>query len=410
MNSIETKSKGISTCYETNNRYLTIEIEGINKKIKNIRSFSYNSGYISMLIRVIILFNSLFIVFSVQYFHIMQVYGEPSEVTDLNQSGLMPNEIRTSISYETLLENNYPIPVQHVSKIIHGPAVVYEGTVISKNTSNDGVPLSKLIGGGSMELQQHEVPNQKISFSSLEGNSLDGTSFGVDSLNYSGRYISLNFGNIEKHPESNQISFNFHIQAEKDTYKLILVNGRAYSDSWINNTFYQYIPQTSSKLVDLVEIVSSVGDKFSYLDKIQINIERGTLIDLLTFRIDLGKSTINTPGVINENISYFVDGLVFKDKIISTKYHYLFQDWSFKQILNQEFEIESSDDYIIKSIGWKINEMNESKDNRTGKTITNFRITPAHQYLLFLNGHWQSKRYIIYSSIHAYSLLILSKG
>jgi hypothetical protein len=220
-----------------------------------------------------------------------------------------------------------------------------------------------------MELRQHEVPNQNISFSSLEGNSSDGTGFGVNSLNYSGRYIALNFGNIEKHPESNQITFNFHIQGEKDSYKIIYINGRAPSDGWINNTFYQYFPQTSSKLVDLVEIVSSVGDKFSYLDKIQINIERGTVIDLLTFKIDLGKTTINTPGVINENISYFVNGLVFKDKIISTKYHYLFQDWSFKQILNQEFEIESSNDYIIKSNGWKINEMNESKDIRTGKTI-----------------------------------------
>jgi hypothetical protein len=299
------------------------------------------------------------------------VYGEPSEVTDLNQSSLTPNKIRTSISYETFHENNYPFPVQHFRGIIHGPAMVYAGTVISKNTSNDLVPLSKLTSRGSMELQQHEVPDQNIYFTSLEGDSLDGASFGADSLNYSGRYISLNFGNIEKHPESNQISFVFHIKAEKGNYKLIFVNGRANSDSWNKDTFIQHLPQGSSKLVDLVKMVSSFGDKFKYLDKIQLNIEKGTLINHSAFRIDLGKSTINTPGVINENISYFVDGLIFKDKIISTKYFYLFQDGRFKQILNQEFEIESDDEYVVKDNGWKINEMKEFKDNRTGKTIVN---------------------------------------
>jgi hypothetical protein len=346
-------------------------IEGISKKTKNNRSFSYTSAYISMLMRLIILFNGLLIFFSVPYFLIMHVYGETSEITGLNESSLLFKEIKNPISYYTLIEKNYPIPVQQVSKIIQGPTVVYQGIVISENTSNDQLILSRLTNEGDIELRQHELPNQKISFSSLEGNSSDGASFGMDSLNYSGRYVSLNFGNIEKSPESNQISFNFYIRAENSTYVLVLLNGRAPPDGWINNTLYEYLPlpYTYSKLVDLAKIVSSVGDKFSYLDKIQINVEKGTLIDLLTFRINLGKSTINTPGVIDDNGSYFVDGLIFKDKIISTKYHYIIQDWSLKQILDQKFEIDSDDDYIIKSNSWKINEMNEFIDNRTGKTI-----------------------------------------
>lgn len=369
MNAIETKSKGISTCFEINNRSLTMGIEGIYKNKGNKKSFSFHSGYTSMFISVIILFASFFIVFSFQYLHVMKVYGEASELTDSNHNGLAPNDSGTSISYERLLENNYPFPVQHVSRIIGAPILVFEGTVISKNTSNDLVPLSKLTRGGGISLGKHQVPNKNIFFNSLEGKSPNGTSFGTDVLNYTGRYLSLNFGSIEKTPESNQITFNFHIHGKKGTYKLTLINGESYSNGWINNTFYQNIPQGSSRLIDLVEMASSVGDEFTYLDRIQINIEKGTQIDLLTFRIEFGKTTINTPGVINEDISYLVNGLVFKDKINSIKYYYLLQDWDLKQILNQEFVIESSDDFIIESNGWKINQMDEFKDNKTGKTI-----------------------------------------
>src|SRR5690606_6550312 len=101
-------------------------------------------------------------------------------------------------------------------------------------------------------------------------------------------------------------------------YVYTLLNGRSPPYGWVNNTLYENLPlpHPTSKLIDLVKIVSSAGDKFSYLDRIQINIERGTLINPLTFRIDLGKTTMNTPGVIYDDNSYLIDGLIFKDKII----------------------------------------------------------------------------------------------
>lgn len=375
MKVIENVSERILIYFDSNSRYPVMRDEATNKKIININYFNCKTGFTSIVIYIFVLFNCLLFVFSVQYFNIIHVYGQTSEVTFSNQSDRMPNESGNSTSYGTLVENLYPIPVQQVSKILHGPAVIYGGTVILKNTSNDRFLLNKLTKGGSMVLQQHEVPHHNISFNLMKGNSSDGTSFGTDSLNYNGRYISLNFGKIVKYPKSNQISFNFYLQGEKGAYLLTLINGRAPPEGWINNTFYQHLPlpQTHSKLIDLAEIVSTVNDKYLYLDKIQINIEKGTLIDPLTFRIDLGKTTINTPGVINDNISFLIDGLIFKDKIMSTEYYYLFQDWRFKQILNQEFEIESDDDYIIESNGWKITNMNESKDPRTGKIILNLQ-------------------------------------
>ncbi|TVP41709.1 hypothetical protein [Candidatus Nitrosocosmicus arcticus] len=293
-------------------------------------------------------------------------YGENSDVTNSVKEEQPANETQLFSSYKSLITNNFPYPIHFVEKFNVGPAIIYNGIVISKNLHAEDIELRKWGIPNNLNLYNFSGPNKNIKLFNIDGNSYGGPSgFESSSLNYTDRYISLNFGSIYKYPETAQVAIQLEVVGELSKYHLIFVNGRLGTEGWVENNLYRKITSNSSQLVDLVELISSKGDKFLNLDKIYINIEKDTQIGSFPFRIDFGKSTINTPEILDDGSSFFVNGFVFQDNVISNDFKYIFEDWEYKQILNQEFIVNPSDHHIIAANNWEVKKINKSKDNLT---------------------------------------------
>lgn len=295
------------------------------------------------------------------------IYGENNSLNRVNiqDSASLKN---TAMLYESLNEK-FPILAHYVTKTIEGPAIVYNGIVISPNSTNEIIKLKKLTFNEGLDLNLHQDKVANFSFFTLDGDSYDNaTSFESEQLNYSGEHISLNFGNIITHPQNNQVSFVFHLRGENDVYNLALVSGRLYLEGWLNNTFYQKIEPSSSLLLNLKDLVTEKHDKFLSLDKVYVNIEKDTQFESFPFRIDMGNSTIDTPGILESNKYYYVEGFVFDDEIISSTYQYKLKDWNFERILSQEFKVKSLRGYEISSNGWDVVDFNIAEDNKTKST------------------------------------------
>lgn len=297
----------------------------------------------------------------------LSVSGELFDNSKLNNNS--SNGLNLTNGYKSLLEKNFPFPIQRVDNIISPPLIVSGGIVISNNIPNDILSFAKIGKTTNLNLSTYVMENN-IPFYSIVGDTAESTdSFISVPQNYSNRYISLNFGEIWKQPELNQVSLRFDIKGENNSYSIIFVHGRLYHEGWSNTTLFQKIISNSSVLVDLFDIVKSKGDNFKYLDNISINVERGTLINWFPFRIDLGKSTINPPDLLIQNESYYVSGNISKASDIQYNYRYLFEDWEFKQILNQQFVLSLDIPYTILSNGWKIINKSDSRENNSGVTI-----------------------------------------
>jgi hypothetical protein len=297
-------------------------------------------------------------------------FGQKSIIShDKNEQSV--DQKGSDFSLKLLSDKNYPYPVFLVDDLIKGPAIIYNGIAISKNASTANITFSKWGYPINLSSKILKWPNKNISFFNLTGiigNSAAG--FITPQLNYSGRYISLNVGSPIKYPESSQVSIKFDIKGESSIYHIVFVNGRLNYESWVNNTLYKKIPGNSNQLIDLVDLVSSKGDKFSYLSNIQITIEKGTIINSFPFRIDLGKSTLITPYVLDKGDTYYVSGYIFGDNIINTNYKYIFDDWKFLQTLNQEFKLNSSHSYKKASNGWIIKNITQTKNSNVSDDVS----------------------------------------
>ena len=332
-------------------------------KIKTINIYFCKIYYIVFLFFIFILVNYIIVNPLIGNSENKFSYGEFPNFNYFGKNGTLPNQNGSIIPYETIIDKHFPYPVYDVNKLIYGPAIVLNGIVISKNTTLDDLSLNRFGYLNTLNINSYPGQNENISFFTIQGNNYDNYGgFISPSLNYSGRYISLNIGNIIKIPDSAQVSVQMDIKGERNTYNIIFVNGRLQFEGWINNTLYKNISNNSSQIVDFNNLISLKGDKFQYLDNIKIYIEKGTKVNSFPLRIDFGRSTINTPGIIHKDDPSYVNGFIFTDIPISNKYSYIFQNWKLLQDLNQEFEVNSSHNYKIASNGWNIKEAKLTKD------------------------------------------------
>ncbi len=305
-------------------------------------------------------------VFHTNYFPIKLAYGENPDIIPAAKKEQPAGATQLLEKYDSLITNKFPYPVHYVEKLNAGPGIIYEGIVISKNSKPEDIKLNKWGNPNNLNLYNLPGPNKNISLINIDGNSFGGPAgFESPSLKYADRYISLNFGSIYKYPETAQITIQLEIVGDNDKYNLYLVNGRLGYEGWLENNYYKKITSNSSQLVDLVELVSLKRDNFLYLDKININIEKNTEISSFPFRIDFGKSTINTPEHLDDGALYLINGYVFQDKVLFNDFRYLFDNWEFKQILSQEFMVNPSDHHEVAPNSWDIKEVTKSIDNVT---------------------------------------------
>lgn len=351
---------------------ILFELDKIEKsKIKEYQNIKQNNVnlpiilVISIIVIFIVLFSQL-VCYCTNPLSIQQIYAQNSDVIESVKKEQPVNETKLLASYNTLIANNYPYPIHYVEKINPGPAIIYNGIVMLKNSKPEDAHFSEWGMQRNLNLYNYPGPNQNISLFNIDGNSRDYPSgFMSSPLQFADRYISLNIGSVYKYPESAQITIQLEVVGDKNEYFLNFVNGRLGYEGWLENTYTKKITSNSSQLIDLAELISFKGDKYLYLDRINVNVEKDTEIGKFQFRIDPGKSTINTPTLIDDGLPYFVNGYVFQNDVVSNDYSYSFDDWQFKQILNQEFISSSSDNHLVVENNWDIKEVTKSKDNLT---------------------------------------------
>jgi hypothetical protein len=315
-------------------------------------------------------------------------FGQKAVFSPTNKNQNSSEQKVSMIPFKILSDKNYPYPVFQLANLIHGPAIVYNGIAISNNASSAKIEFSKWGHPSSLSYDIVKIPNKNISFLDIKGIIGDNAA-GLMSpqIYYKGRYLSLNFGLANKIPESSQISIKLDVVGESNLYHIVFVNGRLQYESWVNNTLYKKISDNSNQLIDFVNLISSKGDKFLYLSNIQITIEKGTIINAFPFRIDFGKSTLNTPFTLNKDDSYYIAGYIFNDTVVKNDYKYILDDWKFLQVLNQEFELNPSNSYKIASNGWQIKNIteikNENNPNKTSVLVESDNYIPMAKISIF---------------------------
>ena len=348
------------------------KIDDLKKtNLKEFIKLKHESANCSIVLKTVIISVCFVLIIQMAFYYtnyvpIKLVYGENPDIVQAVKMEQPAGATQLLETYDSLVNNKFPYPIHFVEKLNAGPGIIYDGIVISKNSKPDDLKLNKWGKPNNLNLYDLPGPNKNISLFNIDGNSFGGPAgFESTSLKYADRYISLNFGSIYKYPETAQLSIQLEIVGELGEYHLIFVNGRLGSEGWVENTLYKKITSNSSQLLDLDELISSRADKFLYLDKIFINIEKGTDIVSFPFRIDLGKSTINTPDTVEDGAPFFVNGFVFQEKVASNDIKYRFDDWEYIQILNQHFIADPSDSYIIAENNWEIKNIIKSIDNLT---------------------------------------------
>lgn len=285
-------------------------------------------------------------------------------------------------SFNKLLSNGYPYPINKYEGKLEGPAIINNGIVISENFDDDNITFSKWRPNDKINMNIYFDNSSNLVFYDLYGNSSQIPSgFTLNFENYTGQYVSINIGGIIKSPEINQVAMDFYISGNRDHYHLILVNGRLYFEGWSQNVFFKSIPSNSNILIDLRQLIFTINDNFKSLDKIEIVIENQTSIISFPFRLDLGKSTINTPGLILPNNDYYVSGAIFNGEIKRIDKKYVLDNWSVKEILVQDFKVRDNLNYRIESSDWDI--LDEREINSTNSNSTIMRITSERNVNLF---------------------------
>jgi hypothetical protein len=333
---------------------------------------SYKLKYDSSLSYQIVIISLVLFTVGYYYNYVQFTFAvaQPSDNEYTNKVEPLNNRSTLFDKYYDLVSNNYPYLVHLTDKLHIGPAIVYEGIVISNESKSGNLRFDGWGFPNDLQIEHYSASNTNISFFTIEGNTDNNPSgFVSPFLNHTERYLSLNFGNIYKYPESRQITIQLNISGERDDYHVFLVNGRLGIENWVDNDFFKGISKLSSHLVDLFQLIESKGDKFVQLNRISIIIEKDTEAISFPFRIDFGKSTVNPPDILFPESAYFINGYIFDDKIISNDFKYYFNEWSYKQTLNQKFIVNSSYQQMIVSNGWDVRSFNISNNNITNESL-----------------------------------------
>lgn len=346
-----------------------IEIQRIGDYLNKCqKSFSLSIILVPLVIfMLVILFSQLICSFTISW-SIAPTYAQDAGLTESHNNDRSINETDQLDSYRALIANNYPYPIHFVQKLELGPAIIHDGIAISKNTKSEEIQFDKWGFPNNLNFYRFPGPNKNITLLYIDGNTAGSSSgFMSSELSSVERYISMNFGTINKYPKNAQITIQLEIVGDKGEYNLNFVNGRLSYEGWLKDTYYEKVSSNSSRLVDLAKLISLKGDRYSYLKQININVEKNIQIDIFQFRIDLGNSTINTPTLVNDGQSYFINGYAFQDNSLINNFTYLLHDWHFKQILKQEFITNPSDEYVIAPNNWNITKVSNIQDNSNNK-------------------------------------------
>ncbi len=137
--------------------------------------------------------------------------------------------------------------------------------------------------GTETKLDLQKINNSALRIQGSTGKTSSG--FTSQNLDYEGKYITLNIGNLVKSPLASHISFSFDVKGLFKDYRLIYTNG-PIAAGWVNNTYYQDIGPHSSTFINLPVAISNVNGMYLLLKRVTIVIDGQTTVTPLEFSIE----------------------------------------------------------------------------------------------------------------------------
>jgi hypothetical protein len=217
----------------------------------------------------------------------------------------------------------------------------------------------------------HKISNSSLL--ELEGRSgLSTVGFVSQPLNYTGRYVSLMLANATIFPTDSQISFVIDVKGIHRSYHLILVHGALPIEGWSNYSFFKAINSFSSILIDLPRFITSIGDQYSSVKSIGIIVQGNTTVNPLYFRIDLKRTTENTPVRLPGGNLFSVIGNVSDGLNVLKGTRYIFNNWNLHSLIDLEMSEKSGNDKLVEN-GWNVLDIQKLKNNKTNTSTALLR-------------------------------------
>jgi chitodextrinase len=279
----------------------------------------------------------------------------PSRPFKIRELAVNQNEVKSMNEKINSIQEmqKFPSILEPISSVLQRNTYVTDGIVIMRNSSYSYIGFERWGLQNNLALDVFYKNNEVGEFYRLTGSTGNMPSGYIsDELNYTGRYVSIFFGQIVKTPDR-QLSIALDVLGEKGRYKFFFINGYLNIMGLRGNNYYSKIIPNSSRLIDLIDIISGLNDRYIALEKIEINVQNNAQINKFEFRIDLGKSTVNTPILVPGGGSFYVIGHVLNEGPVLSNFRYLINNLELKKALDIRFNLKSNHYKIVDS-GWEI--------------------------------------------------------
>lgn len=327
------------------------------------------------------------------------------------------NEFYSEVNDQGL--TNLPYFIYPSSTLLSRSALVYDGMIVSSHS--DLSYLSYLPWGGeNNKLLISEDngfysnnTNYTMPFLNVKGTTGERLAgFITETLNYTGKYISLIFGNISS---SGDESFSFFVKGKDHNYVLFFTTSHLDREGWINNKDRAVIDQNNSQTINtaiyqenikpyssrLIDLRNLSKDTKPVLDAINILVEPNTVVHKLEFRTDLNKTTSNPPLVLGGNNSYFVDGnITYLDNTRMLGTEYVFDNFTIQQQIDLKTIGVPMNSKLVDN-GWNIISISNQFDDQTSHT-NNITLRAQRQVA------FEDLPFSLFSDLNFYTSLIKS--
>ena len=264
--------------------------------------------------------------------------------------------------------NVFPAIATHESAVIQNKSYVVDGLIMQTGSREAENSFIKWGTNNNLTLNKIQINDHIGDFLRVNGSSGNfPIGFVSQEKNYTGRYLSMFLGNVEKSRDF-QVSFAFDLKGLKNDYRLIFVNGPLNIAGWRGVTYYDSITANTSKLLDLTNMISSMGDSYISLKKITLVVQGNAMVKTFEFRIELGKTTLNPPTSVPGGGMFFVRGTTLNTDSLLNHSSYIINDLEIKKVVSMDFKVKSKDYWVVGN-GWQIDSQ-ETQHTPSGSIVS----------------------------------------
>lgn len=244
-----------------------------------------------------------------------------------------------------------------ISGFLREQAILIQGLAVSNGAKMNVIefyPLAKSNGmEGNQGIHPISINGGNLQLNELHENASNTAAvFSTNKLSYTGRYVSLVLGDVEKTP-GKQLTFSFIIHTNVGDYNLRFVNGPLNFYGWSQGVYYRSLRAQSSNLIDLSQIFGFNNKIEHELKAILIIVQKDTSIRSTLFGLSLGVATRSNSTILDGANQYYVDGNIERYPSNYTDLAYTIHDGSiFKKMSFMIRDVPSS--LKVNSNGWDV--------------------------------------------------------